>query len=89
MTIDEAWTIIEHMIDRTYTNQDYDDALAAIGELIRKYTKLERKTLYIGTDVRCDSCRHWIASLHECKKLEGKHEIGCGLWEVISTQNCQ
>ena len=81
MTIDEAWLIVKKMVDRSYTNQDYDDALMVIDEFIQKYKKAERKTLIIGTDIRCNSCRNWIASLHECKRLPGKHEIGCGLWE--------
>lgn len=36
MDIQEAWEIVSNIIDKTYTNQDYDDALEVIGQLVKE-----------------------------------------------------
>lgn len=51
---------------------------------LRDYETIDSPTLrvrYIGSDVRCNSCRYWIQDARKCRKLSGIHEIGCGLWE--------
>ena len=42
MDIQEAWEIVSNIIDKTYTNQDYDDALEVIGQLVKEKQEREK-----------------------------------------------
>ena len=85
MTPYEAWQIVSKMVDQTYTNQDYDDAVEIIREAIARLPNTDSTS---ATGVQ-----EAIEELHSCineanKSLDGlhvKHMVRIGTIKTIIT----
>ena len=63
MTPYEAWQIVSKMVDKTYTNQDYDDAVEIIREAIARFPNTDSTRVTDADVQKASECMEIYKSL--------------------------